>query len=111
MENAQCKTLLGVSIIGIDSKVGGRDSGSQRPITIVGLHPQVLAWYWLGIARDNGPKLLKCELGQFDELSTFDCTFVGANADAGPVGAGNRIRPWIAIFYQGTDKLVHKVRM
>ena len=36
---------------------------------------------------------------------------MGADSDACPVGTGHGIRPWIAVFKQSRNELVHQVRM
>ena len=54
---------------------------------------------------------LSVNSGSLTSCPPLTATFVGANADAGPVGASHRVWLGIAIFDQGTDEFVHEVRV
>ena len=49
------------------------------------------------------------ELGQVNDLAALLGGLVGADADAGPVGRLDSIGPWIAVFGQGIEELIHHV--
>src|SRR5262249_22552729 len=51
------------------------------------------------------------ERRQLDDLASLEGRLVGADPDAGPVGAGRGVRLGVALLHEGTDELVHEVRM
>ena len=55
--------------------------------------------------------LTEREVGQPHDLAALFCRLVGADADAGPVGAGHGVGPRVAVLDQGADELVDQVRM
>ncbi len=54
---------------------------------------------------------LKGEIRQTNDLASLFRGLMGAESDAGPVGAGHRVGPGVAIFLQCTDHFVNQVWM
>ena len=62
-----------------------------------------------GAKRDFGMLSAEGEVGEADDFATFECGFVGAKSDAGPVGGGDGIGPWFAIFEESAEHFVGEV--
>ncbi|MEY3457074.1 MAG: hypothetical protein RL215_231 [Planctomycetota bacterium] len=57
----------------------------------------------------RGGDLAECEVGESDDFAAFEGGFVGAESDAGPVGAGDGVGAWVAIFEEGAQHFVSEV--
>lgn len=55
--------------------------------------------------------LVQCKAWEFHDLAALDSALVGADSDAGPVGARDRIGPRIAILNEGGSKFMDEVRV
>ena len=55
--------------------------------------------------------LLQREFRQPHDRPALQRGFMGADADAGPIGARHRVRPRIAVFDERAHEFMHEVRM
>ena len=58
---------------------------------------------------DLPEKLSEGKLWELDDFATLLGALVGAKADAGPVGRGHRVGPWVPVFDQGAHEFVDQM--
>ena len=59
--------------------------------------------------RDLPEKLSEGKLWELDDFATLLGALVGAQADAGPVGRGHRVGPWVPVFDQSAHEFVDQM--